>query len=161
MKIKGPPFTLFREGARFALVGILNVVVSFIVFHFCYVEWQIGDRLLDSMGSTGELLVRAIGRFGVTSVNASLSTCVGYAAGVLNSFFLNSRWTFGVTKLSHKQFVRFCIVNLIGMILSSLAMFYFVDIYAQPYLISWLLVTGFVMVLNFSGSKYWAFANAQ
>lgn len=152
---------LLREGLRFALVGVLNVVISFIVFYLCYVELKIGSWSLGIMGEYGSQLASELERNGIASIDALVATGVGYLAGVLNSFVLNSKWTFAVSTTSRRQFVRFCLLNLLGLAISSLAMFYFVDVNAYSYLATWFLTTAFVMIMNFLGSKYWAFADIE
>ncbi|KIL36145.1 hypothetical protein SD71_09275 [Cohnella kolymensis] len=75
-----------RKLAKFALVGGLNTGVDFAVF--C-------------------LLVYGAG---MISIGAQI---LSYAAGLLNSYLLNRRWTFGVKK-EHKfgEVMRFIVVNL-------------------------------------------------
>jgi putative flippase GtrA len=149
---------LIREAPRFAVVGILNVTVSFIVFHLCFVEWPVASILFDRLGAPGDRLVDFLSESGIASVDASFATAAGYAAGVVNSFLLNSRWTFAGVDRSKRNFIRFFLLNVVGLIVTSGLMLYFVDVNRWSYLPTWLVVTGVVTILNFLGSKYWAFA---
>ena len=152
---------LFREGRRFALVGILNALVSFSVFYLCYVEWQLASSFLAWLDTINNQSIDIFEAVDGVSIDASVSSGIGYMAGILNSFILNSRWTFGVASYSHSQLLRFIALNIVGLTISSFSMFYFVDVRENPYLITWILVVGIVTILNFLGSKYWAFVQVE
>lgn len=131
------------------MVGVLNTAVSFAVFQLCYVLFELGS-VAPGAGTPTTL--------GIGSFQAAAATAIGYAAGTVNSFFLNRMWTFRVNARSPRQFPRFVIVNTTGMLLGSVAMYVLVDGRGYAPIPVWLLTTGAVMVLNFLGSKYWAFA---
>ena len=73
---------------KFALVGVLNTVVDFLVF-----------QLLNlTLGWT------------------YLAQVIGYSAGVLNSYFWNSRWTFRKEhQRSAREAAAFVVVNLVSL----------------------------------------------
>ena len=150
--------THLQQFVRFAIVGVTNVLISFVVFWLCYsvlkatgAASDIGKEILapDLSNSASQESV---------SMAAAIATAIGYCAGVLNSYFLNRSWTFAVRERSHAQFVRFLMINLVGLSISTSLMFVLVDIHGNPYLLTWALTTGVVMLLNFVGIKYWAFA---
>ena len=124
--------------ARFALVGLTNFVVSFTVFYLSF----------NFMPDAVQRLVPV----------AAASNLLAYLAGMVNSFVLNRSWTFRATGNAAMQAVRFTIVNLSSLTLSTLMMFRFVDVLRYPELAVWIPTTIVVMMLNYLGCKHWAFA---
>ncbi|MEL7609830.1 MAG: GtrA family protein [Bacillota bacterium] len=117
---------------KFNLVGLLNTAVDFAIY-----------TLLTEV-------------FGVVYFVAKT---LSYTAGVLNSFFFNSRWTFrGEGKGTGKQFMLFVAVNLVslgvslgGMYLCKNALGITSDFWSN------LIVTPVAMVVNFIGNKLFVF----
>ena len=73
---------------KFALVGVLNTVVDFLVFQL----------------------------FNLTLGWMYLAQVIGYCAGILNSYFWNSRWTFRKEhRRSAREVVTFLVVNLVSL----------------------------------------------
>jgi putative flippase GtrA len=117
---------------KFALVGILNSAIQYLVFLLLY-------RL-----------------FGTQYLIASI---IGYVAGMTNSYILNRRWTFGsrnqqlLTELS-----RFVVVNLISLGANLCLMFLLVSTGVMiPQWAQVLAITGSTLV-NFVLNKVWTFA---
>lgn len=147
------------EAGRFLVVGISNILVSFVVFYLCFEIWEISNVVMP-------VVLTTIKFFGATTVNpnnlsfdATISTVIGYSAGVINSFLLNSSWTFGVAKRSTDQFLMFLVLNLMGLTASGALMYLIVDSLHYNYIVAWIFVTGIVVVLNFLGCKYWVFVD--
>jgi len=130
-----------RSAARFAIVGITNVLVSFCVFYLCLHFLPAASQRHTPSGALANLL--------------------GYAAGMVNSFVLNRTWTFQAAGNTAVRALRFCAVNLTGLAVSTSAMFWFVDVLAYPAVAVWVPVTLVVMTLNYLGCRYWAFAPAS
>jgi putative flippase GtrA len=97
---------------------------------------------------------------------ATLTFCVA----VTNGFLLNQRWTFRAHTLenSKKQYAKFLATNCVGLLLNLLITKMFLIYFtgqvthdknpdANLFLISSLLAVPFVVVWNFSASKYWTF----
>ncbi|HEY4713485.1 MAG TPA: GtrA family protein [Aquirhabdus sp.] len=142
---------------KFSVVGCLNVAVSTVVFYLCYERWQLGSHLLESGGILTLWLAHALQNINVTSIDGAVASVAGYVVGMINSFLLNKTWTFGVreTKLAHVW--RFVIINLLGIIISTIAIFIFVDMLHAPYMPVWFITITLLMLLNFLGNKYWTF----
>jgi len=92
------------------------------------------------------------------SIDAAVANIAGYLAGMINSFTLNKLWTFQVQGNSKRQMYRFVMLNFLGLIFSTSILYIFVDFLSAPYVIVWTISTGFIMLLNFFGNKYWTFA---
>lgn len=86
------------------------------------------------------------------------SQMISYTAGVVNSFFLNRKVTFRVThKPTAAEVGKFIIVNAISLLVSAGAIFILYDLNHVNIWMSKMLATGFGIVLNFMGSRFWVF----
>ena len=146
---------------KFAVVGCVNVVVSFIVFYLCYRQWSLASQLLEFMGSKGEVIKHILVNVNIYPVDAAFANTIGYIAGMVNSFILNKHWTFEAKGNTTRQIHRFFILNIFGLILSTILIFVFVDVLDISYLVVWPLTIGLVMILNFAGNKYWTFSESS
>jgi putative flippase GtrA len=127
-----------HSATRFALVGLTNFVVSFTVFYLSF-----------------HYLPDAIQRHVPAAAAANL---LAYLAGMVNSFLLNRSWTFKASGNAGAQALRFTIVNLSSLALSTALMYRFVDVLRYPEIAVWIPTTLAVMTLNYLGCRHWAFA---
>lgn len=120
---------------RFVLVGCSNLVVSLTAFYLCYHYLPLGD-------------------FG-----GAVANVLSYVAGMLNSFLLNRVWTFraGDGPVA-KQAWRFTAVNIVSLVASTLVVFVLVDRLGWNEIAVWVPLAALIMVANYVGMKYWAFA---
>jgi putative flippase GtrA len=125
---------------RFALVGASNFLVSLVVFYlsFHYLPQSVQRQV----------------------PGAALANVIAYAAGMVNSFVLNRSWTFRASGNAAIQALRFGVLNLVSLALSTLVMLHFVDALRYPAIAVWVPTTAILMVLNYLGCKHWAFAPA-
>jgi putative flippase GtrA len=86
-----------------------------------------------------------------------LSSTIAYSAGIVNSYFMNERWTFRCGSRTLTQMVKFAVVNLLGLSLNAIAMYVFVSLCRMWPLFAQILTIGIVMVLNFVGQKLYVF----
>ncbi|WP_028609963.1 GtrA family protein [Paenibacillus harenae] len=128
---------LAAQFIQFNLVGLLNTAIDFLLF-----------ALLTWLG-----------------VYYLLAQATAYAAGMLNSLLLNSRFTFRKTdgsrtsgSLNWKTGVRFIIWNLIVLGQSLLLLAALTEWLSFGSVSSKLLVTAVTAGINFYGSKRWVFA---
>jgi putative flippase GtrA len=126
-----------HSAIRFALVGLTNFVVSFTVFYASF------NHLPD-----------AVQRHVPAAAAANL---LAYLAGMVNSFLLNRSWTFRASGSPAAQAMRFTLVNVASLMLSTAVMFQFVDVLRYPEIAVWVPTTLGVMTLNYLGCKHWAF----
>lgn len=123
---------------RFVLVGCANLVVSLSAFYLCYRYLPLGAA---------------------SSMQGAVANVLSYAAGMLNSFLLNRVWTF---RAGHGpvavQAWRFTVVNIASLVGSTLVVYALVDRLGWPELGVWVPLAALIMVANYVGMKYWAFA---
>ncbi len=116
---------------KFSLVGILNTVIHYAVFLLFY-------KLL--------------------CVHYLLSSIIGYAAGLLNSFALNKQWTFKTKgKAVGWEFTKFLLVNAAAFGVNIVSLNIFVEIVNIRPEISQIFALGFLVTVNFLGNKLWTF----
>ena len=142
--------------ARFLLVGVSNTLVDLVV-----------TRLLQ--GAFGLLTTAVVLTYYIPKV-------VGFGCGVLNSYILNSAWTFRAERhRDAREIGSFLLVNLLTLGLSLLLMYLLRDVFG---LAAWwsrlvgtegfgrlvtgeffctLLSTGICLLVNFVGNKLFVF----
>jgi len=137
--------------ARFALVGCTNFVVSFTAFFlsFNYLPPSVVAPLAHIVGA---------GAAAAHPPQAAVANVVAYLAGMVNSFLLNRSWTFRASGNALQQALRFAVVSLVSLTLSTLVTFALVDVLGLRPLAIWVPLTAVVVVVNYLGCKHWAFA---
>ncbi|MGE5389530.1 MAG: GtrA family protein [Deltaproteobacteria bacterium] len=118
---------------RFAIVGIGNTLIDLLCFSI--LTWC-----------------------GVYYLAAQVAA---YSAGVINSYFCNRIWTFKITRGEKGQAVRFVIVNLLSLGLSSALLYVCYDVCHQVLWISKIAATCGGMVLNYVGADQWVFRHGR
>ena len=122
---------------RFLVVGVTNTALSYAVFWLC---------------------LRALPK---GPFQATASQLISYAAGILWSFVWNRRWTFRSRAPATGQAVRFTVLQLAVALVSSALIGLAVDYLGLPATPSWIAVVGFTTLVNFVGSRYWVFRDAE
>ena len=116
---------------RFCMVGLGNTAVDFTVFF-----------LLNQVG-----------------VLYLLAQVLSYSAGVVNSFILNRKWTFRMTRKTNVAEVgKFIIVNGLSLLLSSGMLYFLHDANNMNLWIAKIAATAVGIAVNFIGSYIWVFA---
>jgi putative flippase GtrA len=113
-------------------------------------------------------VVGAIGTLGHYSVliilvelfdlNPVLATTFGFITGALINYILNYHITFKSKKAHKEALTKFLLVAVIGAAINSLIMYLGTEIIGLHYMISQILATGLVLILNFIVNKYWTFS---
>ncbi len=132
---------------KFAIVGALGAVTDFTILN---------------------LLVERAGFLPIIANGFSFS------AAVLQNFILNRRWTFPESRIRNVrwQMAMFALVNVTGLGINTVV-FYFVDLFLQPYWIDWLsnpdlgftisynfaklFAIGVVLFWNFAANRLWTY----
>lgn len=115
---------------KFNLVGIINTAVDFVIF-----------TLLTFSG-----------------LHHLISQIISYSCGMVNSYLLNKSWTFKHKKKSSgREAVKFIVVNIIALSIALLFLYIFRDLMGMHVLLSKVFATGFSVVVNFVGNKFWVF----
>jgi len=119
---------------KFGVVGSLNTIIDFIVY----------------------TVLTAVG------INYLLSQILSYSCGLLNSYFVNRKWTFKQKeKASLKEFGRFLAVNVVTLLLTLLLLHIFYRELGVNLLLSKLIVTAIGTIFNFIGTRLLVFTKAN
>jgi putative flippase GtrA len=82
---------------------------------------------------------------------------IGYMAGLLNSYIVNRRWTFGSNQKKITEFSKFLMVNLVALTTNLVTLnISFVSFHIRPE-IGQIIAICFSTGVNFTGNKYWTF----
>lgn len=114
---------------RFSIVGSSNMLISYVMFQVILELSNI----------------------------AYISQVLSYAAGIVWSYLVNSRWTFQQTNYKRSQLFRFIVLQISLLIFSSAILGLTVDILYYEHNISWLGTMTVVTVINYYLSHHWVF----
>jgi len=90
-----------------------------------------------------------------------IGTALSFVLAVINNFVLNKYWTFGNHGPNIKrQFTKFCIVSVVGLVLTEICMAFFVYALGIWYVASKLATSAIVLTWNFLANKNWTFHDA-
>ena len=125
-----PRLAEFRRFLKFGITGVGNTLVDFFVF-----------TVLSYIG-----------------VSPYLSQVVSYAAGMLNSYAVNRKWTFGSKDAFFgPQMRRFLLVNLSLLALSLLVLRIAMGVFGIGRLPAKLCTTAFTVIFGFLLNRLWVF----
>lgn len=115
---------------KFGLVGVLNTLINWIIF-----------AVLNFVG-----------------VYYIVANVIAYAIATANSYIWNSKWVFKYNGKDKKETtIKFVILNLIGLALNTVILYFLVDILLFNKLIGLVITTVIVMVINYIVNKIWVF----
>ena len=127
---------LFKQGIKFAMVGVVNTLVDAGVYFL--------------------LLLMPF-----FQVNYLFAQAISYSCGVINSLFMNKRFTFGEKgPMGAKRTMLFFAVNIISLGVSMAALYVCADVLLFGQLISKAVATVFSMGVNFTLNKLLVFKGA-
>jgi putative flippase GtrA len=127
-------FCKLKHVSRFAVVGIINTAIDFLMFTLSQSVFGLGY---------------------------SISQIIGYSFGVSNSFVLNKIWTFddkSVNKKTYYELIQFIIVNLFSLSITIIAMKALIINFHTGVYVSKILVTILTQITNYLGYKLWVFS---
>ena len=115
---------------KFGLVGVLNTAINWIVF----------------------IILNMLGMYYI------FSNIIAYSLSTLNSYIWNSKWVFKYSGDDVKETTaKFIILNIIGLILNTCILYILVDIIGLNKIVSLIITTVIVMILNYFINKLWVF----
>lgn len=87
-----------------------------------------------------------------------LGNILGWALGVLNSYFWNNRYVFkGAQGKTFAKLSKMYASYAVGLALSTLLLFIYVDLFGIQEILAYLLTIIFTVPVNFLLNKFWAF----
>ena len=115
---------------KFALVGVMNTLLNWSIF------------------------------FILTKVELYyiVANVIAYLIATIHSYFWNSIWVFKYNNGSKiKSSIKFIVLNIIGLLINTIILYVLVDIFNINKLISLVLTTVIVMIINYVANKVWVF----
>ncbi len=115
---------------KFALVGVMNTLLNWSIF------------------------------FILTKVELYyiVANVIAYLIATIHSYFWNSIWVFKYNNGSKiKSSIKFIVLNIIGLLINTIILYVLVDIFNINKLISLMLTTVIVMIINYVANKVWVF----
>jgi putative flippase GtrA len=118
---------------RFLSVGVLNTAVQYVVFALLY---------------------------RVAHVNYLIASAAGYCLGMINSYFLNRRWTFASGNAAvAREAARFVTVNLLALGTNTALLFLLVSTQNVRPLFAQIWAIAGSLIVNFLLNRLWTFAD--
>lgn len=87
------------------------------------------------------------------SLNYLLANVISVNCGIITSFILNRQFNFKVKNRSLKRFLTFYAVGLLGLCVSSIFLWLFVEIFYVKVLVSKIIVIFIITIMQFSLNK--------
>jgi putative flippase GtrA len=153
-----------QQFAKFCIVGASSTVISLSIFSLLVYHFHLDQVLHSALAGTPR-----IQQFVDTyDLYVQVAAFIGFTFAVTNGYIWNSRWTFPRTDSvkRHQQYVRFVLVNVVGLILNQIILFVVNNMLTagrpaaekgwEP-LIAFGIATGIVVFWNFLANKHWTF----
>lgn len=114
---------------KFGIIGISNTLINWIIFFL----------------------------LNLVEVNYIVANIIAYSLATINSYIWNSKWVFKYNNEKLVSSLKFIIVNLVGLILNTIILFILVDMFNINKIISLVMATGVVMIINYISNRLWVF----
>jgi len=133
----------------------ISILFNKVFIRYCVVG--VSGTVIDV--ATLALLVAVSGIDPQTSSMLYVFTSIAFVLAFVNNFVLNKLWTFELKekKNTKRQFVKFLIASLVGLVLTNLFMGLFVVAMGIWHIWAKLITSAIVLVWNFFANKYWTF----
>lgn len=133
MKIRGlVSYVLSRQFVKFAVVGVINTAIHLFVL-FILVQY-----------------------FGIWYM---FSAFLAFLVAVTNSFVINTLWTFKkkIYDETSIRYSKFFGVSVIAAFFNLTFLYIFTEYFGLWYMISQFIAIILILMINFSGNKYWTY----
>ncbi|ERK32010.1 GtrA family protein [Clostridium intestinale] len=118
-----------KEFIKFGIVGVSNTLITFVVYN-----------ILLKLG-----------------INYLVANIIGYICGMINGFIWSKNWVFRVSKESKMYFIKFALVNLLSLAVSTGLLMVLVKKLSFNSTIAQLITTCITVVINYLLNKIYTF----
>jgi putative flippase GtrA len=118
-----------KEFIKFGIVGVSNTLITFVIYN-----------ILLKLG-----------------INYLLANVIGYICGMINGFIWSKNWVFRVSKESKMYFIKFALVNLLSLAVSTGLLMVLVKQLSLNSTIAQLITTCITVVINYLLNKIYTF----
>ena len=128
IKLSKDKYNLLVQIFKFFVVGVIATIIDFIIYYICYNEFEI-DPLIANI------------------ISFSISVIYNYIASI--------KWVFDTDKNKNKTvlFIEFISLSILGLLLTELLLFIFINVLSFNKMISKIIATIITMVFNFVTRK--------
>ncbi len=119
-----------KEFIKFGIVGVSNTLITFAVYN-----------ILLKLG-----------------INYLIANIIGYICGMINGFIWSKNWVFKVNNESKMYFIKFALVNLLSLAVSTGLLMVLVKQLSFNTTIAQLITTCITVVINYLLNKIWTFS---
>lgn len=128
IKLSNDKYNLLVQIFKFFIVGVIATIIDFIIYYICYNKFEI-DPLIANI------------------ISFSISVIYNYIASV--------KWVFATDKNKNKKvlFIEFISLSILGLLLTELLLFIFINLLSFNKMISKIIATIITMVFNFVTRK--------
>ncbi|MBO5369476.1 MAG: GtrA family protein [Clostridia bacterium] len=130
-KLTDEMWETWQSFIKFLFIGLSNTIILFVVYYAFLYVWGNGSYLAGQS--------------------------VGYFLGVVNSYFLNSRFVFSSGKRGRAAFVKMCVCYGITYVIQTSAMYLQVDVLGVPEAVAPVVAIIITTPINFVLNKIFAF----
>lgn len=157
----------FRQFIKFCIVGASSTLLNLFIFGVAVYHFHLKDVVHQWLAGSPNWQVLA-DRY---QVYAQVANFFGFIFGVTNGYIWNSRWTFQDSNPAqrHAQFVKFVLVNVVGLILQQIILFVSMNVLLanashlrlgirdlRPFIGEFIAIS-IVVFWNFFANKHWTF----
>ncbi|WP_326511584.1 GtrA family protein [Clostridium intestinale] len=118
-----------KEFIKFGIVGVSNTLITFVVYN---------------------ILLRL-------GINYLVANIIGYICGMINGFIWSKNWVFKVNNESKMYFIKFALVNLLSLAVSTGLLMVLVKQLSLNSTIAQLITTCITVVINYLLNKIYTF----
>ncbi len=122
---------LSRQFVLYSIIGVSGVLIDVAVY-WLLVQWA--------------------------GVNYQLANCISTSCGITNNFFANAFLNFKATDQLFVRYVKFYCVGLLGLGVSAVLLYFFVEVFGLDSLISKALTIVVVVIIQYSLNKKISFS---
>lgn len=124
----------FSQFIKFCFTGVINTLITLSLFYILTYKFKIFYLL---------------------------ANVISYIAGMINSYIMNRKWVFKSDNSVIKSSAKFLVINLLSLGLSTLLLHAFVKNLNLNKMLSQIITTGMVMIINYFGNKLWTFRKSR
>ena len=128
IKLSKKKYNLLIQICKFFIVGVIATLIDFIVYYICY------------------------NKFGI---NPLIANIISFSVSVIYNYIASVKWVFETDKNKNKKvlFISFITFSLLGLLLSEILLFIFINLLGLNEMLSKIIATIFTMIFNFITRK--------
>lgn len=141
----------FTQLIKYGIVGGIGFIIDFGVF------WLLNNYMKVSYLFAPQISELTNFQLSTETINTSISHIISSILAIINNFILNSYFTFKVTDSKIKRFLSFFSIAIVGLVISTMLLSFFIQVLQLSDLLAKLISVGIVAILQFGFNKFLTF----